>query len=156
MAARIQAAQPADAPTVAVLVGELLQEIMATTGGTDFSFDWQEATARAEEMLKRHVYFAFIAWDDAQPAGLACLYESHALYAGGSFGTLSELYVRPAGRSQGIGAALLDEARRFGAARGWQRLEVTTPPLPWFERALGFYERHGFAVTGGRKLKSLL
>jgi hypothetical protein len=44
----------------------------------------------------------------------------------------------------------------FGKARGWKRLEVTTPPLPQFEKTLAFYEREGFAITGGRKLKVLL
>jgi len=29
-------------------------------------------------------------------------------------------------------------------------------PLPQFERTLGFYEREGFTVTGGRKLKTAL
>jgi len=47
-------------------------------------------------------------------------------------------------------------ARAFGASKGWTRLEVTTPPLPAFERTLAFYEREGFAITGGRKLKTLL
>jgi hypothetical protein len=28
--------------------------------------------------------------------------------------------------------------------------------LPAFERTLTFYEREGFAITGGRKLKTLL
>lgn len=31
-----------------------------------------------------------------------------------------------------------------------------TPPLPHFDKTLAFYEREGFAVTGGRKLKATL
>ncbi len=30
---------------------------------------------------------------------------------------------------------------------------MTTPPLPPFEKTLAFYEREGFAIAGGRKLK---
>jgi GNAT superfamily N-acetyltransferase len=84
------------------------------------------------------------------------LCESHALYAEGAFGTIPELYVRPEYRSQGLGRSLLSQAMAFGSSRGWKRLEVATPPLPEFDRTLAFYEREGFAVTGGRKLKLLL
>jgi hypothetical protein len=47
-------------------------------------------------------------------------------------------------------------AKEFGVKRGWRRLEVTTPSLPEFNRTLGFYERQGFSVTGGHKLKCVL
>lgn len=57
---------------------------------------------------------------------------------------------------QGATPGDVPEANSFGAARGRKRLEVTTPPLPQFQSALEFYEREGFAVTGGRKLKVLL
>lgn len=155
MAIAIKPAEPDDAAVLAELVGELLQEIDAT-GSAEFHFNREEAQARAEDFLKRGVYFAFIAWEDAQAVGLICLCESRALYAEGDFGTLAELYVRPAWRSQGIGALLLDAAKKFGASRAWKRLEVTTPPLPLFQRTLEFYQEHGFAIAGGRKLKSLL
>ncbi len=51
---------------------------------------------------------------------------------------------------------LLDAAREYGVRHGWTRLEVTTPPLPQFDRALAFYEREGFSISGGRKLKVAL
>jgi len=41
-------------------------------------------------------------------------------------------------------------------AIGWTRLEVTTPPLPQFDKTLAFYTREGFSITGGRKLKVVL
>ena len=56
----------------------------------------------------------------------------------------------------GVGAALLAQARRLGQLRGWRRLEVTTPPLPEFDRTLAFYQREGFSISGGRKLKLAL
>ena len=156
MACLIKPATPDDAPVLAALVGALLQEIMDTLGSAEFHFSLDEATTRAEDFLERKRYFAFIAWEDGQAVGLVCLYESHALYAEGDFGTISEFYVCPSYRSRGIGHLLLDEARKLGASKGWKRLEVTTPPLPLFQRTLAFYEKHGFAVAGGRKLKSLL
>lgn len=153
----ISPAEASDAGLMAELVGELLREIMDATGGAEFHFDLAEAQARAEDFLRRGVYFAFIAWSgDGQPVGVACLYEGRALYAEGDFGTIAELYVRPVFRSRGIGGLLLDRARELGTARAWKRLEVTTPPLPLFQKTLAFYEKQGFAVAGGRKLKIVL
>jgi GNAT superfamily N-acetyltransferase len=94
--------------------------------------------------------------DRGEPLGFLALYESFALYAEGSFGTIPELFVRPAYRLNGVGAALLSEAKRMGQAKGWRRLEVTTPPLPQFDRTLAFDQREGFSISGGRKLKSEL
>ncbi len=88
--------------------------------------------------------------------GFLALYESHALYAEGAFGTIAELYVRPAWRSAQVGTGLLAAARALGHEKGWTRLEVTTPPIPPFERTEAFYRREGFEVSGGRKLRVLL
>ena len=87
------------------------------------------------------------------PAGFIALYESYALYAEGAYGTMPELYIRPEYRTNGLGLRLVSQAKSFGKSRGWTRLEVTSPPLPQFDRTLAFYEREGFAITGGRKLK---
>ena len=90
------------------------------------------------------------------PEGFITLYESYALYAEGAFGTIPELYVRPEYRTNGLGHHLVSRAKSFGTLRGWTRLEVTTPPLPQYDRTMAFYEREEFAITGGRKLKVLL
>jgi len=94
-----------------------------------------------------------LARDGDRLIGLLALSECRALYAGGRFGIIPELYVSPERRSQGVGGALVNEAKRVARSNGWARLEVTTPPLPQFERTLAFYERQGFSVSGGRKMK---
>ena len=94
-----------------------------------------------------------LAESDDAPVGFLAITESRSLYAEGRFGVIQELYVQPAARGLGVGGALLARALGLARARGWTRLEVTTPPLPAFERTLAFYERHGFAVSGGRKLR---
>lgn len=91
--------------------------------------------------------------DRGEPLGFLALYESYALYTEGAYGTIPEFYVRQPYRSQGVGTALLVEAKEIGQSRGWRRLEVTTPPLPQFDRTLVFYQREGFSISGGRKLK---
>jgi len=152
---RIDHAQPDDAGVIAEMVGELLREIMAMVGTNAFGFHEEETEARARSWMTDGKYSVLLARDGGQPEplGFLALYESFALYAEGAYGTIPELFVRPAQRSSGVGAALLSEAKRVGQAKGWRRLEVTTPPLPQFDRTLAFYEREGFSISGGRKLK---
>lgn len=153
----IQRATEADAAEVAVMVGELLTEIMRLIGEQAFNFDLRETVARLRDFLAKQYYVVFVAYDSQRNAvGFVALYESHALYAEGAFGTIPELYVRPAFRCGQVGLKLISQAKAYGAVKGWKRLEVTTPPLPQFDRTLGFYQREGFSISGGRKLKLLL
>jgi len=155
MKLRIDHAQPADAPIIAQMVGELLREIMDAIGSKAFGFHQDETAARVRSWVIEGKYTVLLARDadGGEPLGFLALYESFALYAEGAFGTIPELFVRPAYRSSGVGAALLEQARRLGQSRGWRRLEVTTPPLPQFDRTLAFYQQQGFSISGGRKLK---
>lgn len=82
------------------------------------------------------------------------MYESYALYAEGAYGTIPELYIRPEYRSLNIGKYLLEKTKKFATSKNWKRLEVTTPPLPQFDRTLSFYENNSFEIAGGRKLKT--
>lgn len=104
----IQRAVANDAAEIAVMVGELLAEIMATIGNQAFNFDLAETTARLKDFLNREKYFVFVARDgNNKPAGFIALYESFALYAEGAFGTIPELYVRPEFRSNKLGLRLV-------------------------------------------------
>lgn len=152
---RIDLAQSDDAAVIAEMVGELLSEIMAMVGTNVFGYHREETEARARSWMRDGKYSVLLARDGMrhEPLGFLALYESFALYAEGSFGTIPEFFVRPAHRSSGVGTALLSEAKRVGQAKGWARLEVTTPPLPQFDRTMAFYEREGFSISGGRKLK---
>jgi Acetyltransferases len=154
----IDCAQPDDAEVVATMVGELLHEIMAAVKEKAFGFDHDETMARARVWLKDGKYTVLLARDGphSEPLGFLALYESYALYTKGAFGTIPEFFVRPVHRSKGVGTALLTEAKHLGKTKRWRRLEVTTPPLPQFERTLAFYQRHGFSISGGRKLKAEL
>ena len=152
---RIDHAQPSDVPIMAQMVGELLREIMAMIGTSSFGFHQEATEARARSWMTSGKYSALLARDRAQPEplGLLALYESYALYREGAYGTIPQFYVRQPYRSQGVGTALLMEAKGIGRLRGWTRLEVTTPPLPQFDRTLAFYQQQVFRISGGRKLK---
>lgn len=153
----IEKAAANDSHDIAIMVGALLDEIMSAMGTKAFNFDLKETIDRLKDFLNREKYFVFVARNPSGVAvGFVSLAESHALYAEGAFGTIPELYVRPEYRSNHVGYQLVSQAIAFGKSRGWKRLEVTTPPLPQFDKTLAFYEREGFAIAGGRKLKIAL
>ncbi len=146
-----------DVHAVAAMAGELLNEIMSTLGDQVFNFNLAATIDRLIDFIGDEKYVVFVAESlDAGPVGFIALVESHALYAEGAFGIIPELFVRPAFRSQAVGMLLVGQAKAYGESCGWPRLEVMTPPLPQFDKTLVFYEREGFAITGGRKLKLAL
>lgn len=153
----IQRATVKDTHNIAVMVGELLNEIMTSIGINVFNFSLEETKDRLTDFIDQEKYFVFVAQNEhAAPIGFIALFEGHALYAEGAFGIIPEFFVRPDFRSQNVGQRLVEQAKTFGSSRGWKRLEVTTPPLPQFDKTLSFYQREEFAITGGRKLKVLL
>lgn len=153
----IQQATADNIHEIAVMVGELLDEIMTSAGIQDFNFNPEETEANLKDFMDQGKYIAFVAKSDTNgQVAFITLYESYALYTKGIFGTIPEFFVRPKFRSQGIGGRRMDQVKAFAGSRGWKRLEVTTPPLPQFEKTLEFYEKKGFSISGGRKLRVIL
>ena len=138
---------------VTLMVGELLHEIMSVIDSPAFDFDHDSTAGRLSAFITDGIYDGFVAFDGKDAVGFVTVYQSHSLYGNGAYGTIPELFVRPAYRSHGIGNQLLHALIDSACERGWTMLEVTTPPLPGFDGTLAFYERSGFAITGGRKLK---
>ncbi|MCB2134557.1 MAG: GNAT family N-acetyltransferase [Rhodobacteraceae bacterium] len=134
-----------DADMVATMIADLLDEFAPGAGPDAASLI---PTARA--VLAQPTVTALLAEADGLPAGLAMLNDCAAVYAGGAFGEITELYVRPDLRSQGIAAQLLAEAGRIGRIRGWRRIEVGAPEQPVWARTLAFYRREGFVEVGPR------
>lgn len=144
-----------DYKDVSIMVGELLNEIMLKIDRDVFNYDQSETEERISQLVKQGKYWVFIAKDIAtnENIGFVSLYESYALYAEGAYGTMPELFVRKDYRSHEVGKLLLESVTDFAQQKQWNRIEVTTPPLPQFGRTLQFYENNGFEVSGGRKLK---
>ena len=93
---------------------------------------------------------ACIAFEGEKPLGVIILNECAAIYAGGRFGEISELYVAPPARSKGVARALLQAAQAEAERRDWKRLEVGAPSQPEWRRSFEFYCREGFEEVGPR------
>jgi len=141
----IRVANTEDAATIARFVHALLDELSGGEGATI-----AEIREIALGLIDGAGVIAMIAYVDNQPVGAMTLNECAAIYAGGKFGEISELYVDPDRRSQGIAKQLLDSAQSEAVARGWKRIEVGAPGQPEWQRTLNFYVRNGFDEVGPR------
>jgi GNAT superfamily N-acetyltransferase len=94
--------------------------------------------------------WALVAKDNGRVVGILTLNECAAIYAGGVFGEISELYVLPEYRNAAIGGKLLKAADGFARSRNWPFLEVGTPGQPRWQRTLDFYLANGFSLIGPR------
>lgn len=141
------------APVVFGLIHQLLREL-GEEGDEAGHLD--EASLEEAWRARRDQHFAFLALEkDASGIGVVTVAESFAVYAGGAYGIINEMYVAPRYRSAGVGARLIEAVKTFGRARGWRRVDVTAPESARWTRTRRFYERLGF-VFAGPKLKLLL
>ena len=104
----------------------------------------------ALNLLSSSKIYAFLAKRNGKTIGVITLHECAAIYAGGVFGEVSELYVNPEYRSCNVGKSLVRFAVKKAQELGWSRLEVGTPSAQEWPRTLQFYERNGFKGTGTR------
>ncbi|RFP10615.1 MULTISPECIES: GNAT family N-acetyltransferase [unclassified Duganella] len=152
---RIRLAVPEDAAAIAAMAVALTEEISQRLGVKTFNLDPQKTASLCHALLREEKYLALIAIAEGEAIGFVGISEGRALYAEGALATMQEFFVAPPFRSNGVGGLLLNAAAELARKRRWNRLEVCTPPLPEYDRSLAFYERHGFEITGGRKLKRL-
>ena len=78
---------------------------------------------------------AILAKERNVAVGVLTLTQCFSLYAGGEYGVIDEIYVRPEWRGQDIERQLLDEAVAIAQRRGWVRLDVSGPEAERSERA---------------------
>ncbi|WP_354259833.1 GNAT family N-acetyltransferase [Bradyrhizobium sp. F1.13.3] len=94
----------------------------------------------------------FLAVSDERPVGIIMLSESAALFASGTYGIITELYVVPDQRSSGVAMRLIEAAVELGTTKGWGQLEVGAPNQPVWSRNpnSALYLKAGFAEIGPR------
>ncbi len=145
---RIEMANLADSDLVGSLVHNLLDELFAEHSHL-FPIGKLKKAA-AELLLPGSGVWSFLAMADNEVVGMINLNECSAIYAGGKFGEITELYVKPDFRSQDIGEKLVFRAKDFARERAWKVLEVGAPDVPRCQRTVNFYLKNGFSEVGPR------
>jgi GNAT superfamily N-acetyltransferase len=145
---KIVMASPADSEIVGELVHSLLMELFSAQSHL-FPIEKMK-NAAAELLTPGSGVWSFLAMNGDEVVGMINLNECAAIYAGGKFGEISELYVKPDFRSQKIGAQLIAQARDFARDREWKILEVGAPDVPRCQRTVNFYLNNGFSEIGPR------
>lgn len=129
-------ATPDDVPTIMRFVREL----------AEFEREADKVVA-TEELLheamfgERPAAEAVIAERDGEPLGMALFFHNFSTWTGWRGLYLEDLYVTPAARGQGVGAALLRHLAGIAVDRGCTRFEWAV--LNWNTKAIEFYKAMG-------------
>nr|WP_035727947.1 GNAT family N-acetyltransferase [Bradyrhizobium murdochi] len=136
-----------DATTVTQMVAALLAELGA--GQAQAGLDTQLV---ANLLAMKERVYGFLAFTEERPVGIIMVSESAALFARGTYGIITELYVVPDQRSSGVAMHLIEAAVGLGTVKGWGQLEVGAPRQPMWSRSpnSALYLKAGFAEIGPR------
>ena len=148
MSIEIRHAHVDEAPVVAVLIARLLAEL-------GDQVDSRAVLDTTRKLLAAGDVAALLLLVDDRPAGGVTLNQCAAIYAGGRFGEICELYVGPEDRSAGLGGRLIEAALDYARTAGWARLEVGAPAQPRWQRTTDFYLANGFTLVGPRLRRPL-
>ncbi len=145
-ALRIEKLTLTERDTILALVQKLLRELEGES--EEFTgIDQEKMLRELSENEERFNAFAAVN-ERGEYVGLLTLVETFAIYAGGNYGVIDEMYVAPEYRGHGVGKMLLAAAKEYGRAKRWLRLDVTAPPEEEWQRTVKFYAREGFVFTG--------
>ena len=138
-----------DASLLAGFIGNLLEDFNLKSRAT-FNIDLAAIQITTIQLLARDNFAAFIAIDNgiSQPIGMITVAQATAIYNGGDFGVITELYVKAEYRSGGIGKLLIEKALDFAKSRSWEKVEVGAPNKTEWPRTIDFYKKNGFEEKG--------
>lgn len=145
-----------DSEVIGSLVVELTTEICELTNAQHFDIDLNGTIQRCKSLISDGHYLAIIGVYENNPIAVVTMTETYALYAGGKIGVIQEFYVSPEFRASGVGSMLIEQVQDYGKKHNWSCIELCTPPLPEFKRALNFYQKNGLSPVGGRKMRQAL
>jgi GNAT superfamily N-acetyltransferase len=132
----IRRAAPADVPAISQLISDLAEYEQALVEVVATPADLEAALFGPDPAL-----FAHVAEHDGAVVGFALWFVNYSTWLGKHGIWLKDLYVTPAVRGAGIGAALLAELAAICADRGYGRLDWWV--LDSNESALAFYRSLG-------------
>ena len=133
---QVRPATPGDVPVILRLVRELA------------AFEREPDAVRATEAMLAAALFgdrpaaeAVLAEMAGEPVGFALFFHNFSTWEGRRGLYLEDLYITPAARGQGAGAALLRHLAALAVARDCARFEWSV--LDWNEGAIAFYRAMG-------------
>jgi len=130
-------------PVITDLIIDLLKDFNERSG-SNFSVERDTILLTIEKLTTRDSFECYIAFQDQIPLGLITIVPCFAIYNGGDFGVITELYVDRKKRSSGIGKMLLHKAIEYSKLQGWTKLEVGAPDSSQWPRTIQFYKKNGF------------
>jgi GNAT superfamily N-acetyltransferase len=153
----IHKATVSDAPILAKLICELLTDFNQRSGSS-FLIDEIKMEDICRELLQRENFGGFIARNTItnESVGMITITQATAIYNGGDFGVITELYVDRTIRSVGIGKLLIERALEFAKSKNWTKVEVGAPNKNDWPRTIEFYKNNGFEEKGPKLRISLL
>lgn len=134
---QIRNIQPADDPTLALIIRNALAEFGANRPGTVYD---DPATDHLSALYNGHrsiYYVAFLEEVLIGGAGIGPLEGS-----GENICELQKMYLAPEARGQGIGRHLIERCLQFAQAAGYAQCYLET--MPELKKALSVYEKFGF------------
>lgn len=134
-----------DSPILVALLRNLYEELGEEKESLEFL-----TTILVEEILQSGNTEIWLAYHGTTVAGILTLTETQAIYAGGRYGVIDEMYVVPEYRSGGIGKQLIQKVHEIAKQKHWTRVDVTGPTEARWERTLKFYTQEGFVFTGSK------
>jgi ribosomal protein S18 acetylase RimI-like enzyme len=134
---QVRKATLSDEEEVAVLIRELGQAIGVT--GDVNPVSWYSTLRK---MLASPEWTFLLAEEGKVKMGLLILVILPSLYHGGNTASITELVVTAYAQNKGVGAMLVDEAKRVAATMGCEELDVSVEVEN--QKAQGFYEKLGF------------
>lgn len=113
-----------------------------------------------EKVLRRSLdipsYRGVLAFNAAgAPIGYVGSNDRFAIYAGGDFLQITELYVDPGARRAGVAKTLMRDAFDYAKGRGMRSVEISVPRAETHPGTHAFYESLGAKVSGPRMFLDL-
>jgi len=132
----IRPASPADVPEIIDMLNEF-----AVFEKLEHYFEITETKLAAALFDDGAFVQCLVAETDGGLAAYAIMYPNFATFRGQKGIYLEDIYLRPAYRGTGLGAAMLKQIAKTAASQGCERIDFVV--LDWNQPAIGFYEKHG-------------
>ena len=101
-----------------------------------------------KQVLFSNVTEIYLAKVDTKCVGIFTLTETQAIYAGGKYGVLDEMYITPSYRREKTGQSISKFISVAAQNKKWNRIDVTAPTETKWIRTQQFYHKNGFVFTG--------